>query len=243
MKQYLNSIIIGITVIIAGYALSSTLAKRVKADDSITVTGLGSTNFKADLAIWSAGISALQLDLKEAYAVLAAKKEKVKSYLINKGIKEQQITSSSITIDKGFKNVFDGNGNQIGSEFIGYDLKQTIRIESHDVTRIENISREISELIHSGIEITTFEPEYYYTKLADLKLEMISKATEDAYKRAKKVAEHAGSSLGNLKSASTGVFQIIGQNTNEEYEFGGSFNTASIRKTATVTVRLSYNIE
>ena len=72
---------------------------------------------------------------------------------------------------------------------------------------------------------------------------MISKATEDAYKRAKKVAEHAGSSLGNLKSASTCVFQIIGQNTNEEYEFGGSFNTASIRKTATVTVRLSYNIE
>jgi hypothetical protein len=69
---------------------------------------------------------------------------------------------------------------------------------------------------------------------------MIEAATTDAKERADKIAENAGSSLGELKDAEMGVFQITGQNTSEDYSWGGSFNTSSKKKTANITIRLKY---
>ena len=64
---------------------------------------------------------------------------------------------------------------------------------------------------------------------------MISKATEDARIRAERIAQNAGGQLGNLISARMGVFQITGQNSGEDYSWGGSFNTSDKKKTATIT--------
>lgn len=63
--------------------------------------------------------------------------------------------------------------------FDGYRLTQQISITSNDVSKIEGISREITELHNSGIE-TTLAPEYYYTKMADLKIKMLAEASQDA---------------------------------------------------------------
>lgn len=40
-----------------------------------------------------------------------------------------------------------------------------------------------------------------------------------------------------------GVFQIVGLNSEEDYSWGGTFNTSSKLKTASVTVRSSYKIK
>ena len=72
---------------------------------------------------------------------------------------------------------------------------------------------------------------------------MISQATEDARIRAEKIAENAGSNLGILKSARMGVFQITGQNSKEDYSWGGTFNTSSKEKTASITMRLQYQVK
>ncbi|MFN5843592.1 MAG: SIMPL domain-containing protein, partial [Bacteroidota bacterium] len=85
--------------------------------------------------------------------------------------------------------------------------------------------------------------QYYYTKLAELKIQMIAEATRDANERATKIAENADAQVGKLKDASMGVFQIVAQNSSEEYSWGGSFNTASKRKTASITVRLEYEVD
>ena len=85
-----------------------------------------------------------------------------------------------------------------------------------------------------------YSPRYYYTKLADLKHEMIKKATEDARQRAEIIAAESGGSLGELRDARMGVFQITGQYSDEDYSWGGSFNTADKEKTATITINLTY---
>lgn len=72
---------------------------------------------------------------------------------------------------------------------------------------------------------------------------MIAEATKDAYTRAQKIAENAGGKVGDLKTATMGVFQIVAQNSSEEYSWGGSFNTSSKNKTATITMRLEYNVD
>lgn len=72
---------------------------------------------------------------------------------------------------------------------------------------------------------------------------MIAEATENGRIRAERIAENAGAYLGNLKSAKLGVFQIIAQNSNEDYSWGSSFNTWSKRKTATITMKLTFGVD
>ncbi|WP_342774044.1 SIMPL domain-containing protein [Muriicola soli] len=79
--------------------------------------------------------------------------------------------------------------------------------------------------------------------MADLKIEMIAQATEDARLRAEKIAQNAGGELGDLLSAKMGVFQITGQNSDEEYSWGGVYNTSEKKKTASITMRLDYEVD
>ena len=97
--------------------------------------------------------------------------------------------------------------------------------------------------MNSGVRFYSYQPRYYYTKLADLKLDLISKATEDARLRAKNISKKSGAKLGDLVSADMGVLQIVGQNSDEEYSWGGTLNTSSKKKTASITMTLNYRVK
>ncbi|MCL4857133.1 MAG: SIMPL domain-containing protein, partial [Flavobacteriales bacterium] len=212
-------------------------------NNTIRVTGLGEKDFVSDLIVWSGWFSKKNLVMKDAYAELDKDRESIKNYLISKGIKDNQIIFSAVDINKEFDYSYDNNGNQRSSVFTGYRLTQNVQIESNEVNKIEDISRQVTELINSGIEFYSNQPQYYYTKLSKLKIEMIAEATKDALTRAKSIAENGNGNLGKLKNANMGVFQIVAQNSSEEYSWGGSFNTTSKRKTASITVKLDYEVE
>ena len=72
---------------------------------------------------------------------------------------------------------------------------------------------------------------------------MISKATEDARLRAENIAKFSGGHLSDLQSAKMGIFQITGQNSGEDYSWGGTFNTANREKTASITMKLVYKVD
>ncbi|MFC2384958.1 MAG: SIMPL domain-containing protein, partial [Hoylesella saccharolytica] len=88
-----------------------------------------------------------------------------------------------------------------------------------------------------------YTPAYYYTKLNDLKMEMLNKASANAYERAQTIAKGSDASVGSLVSSSMGVFQIVGLNSDEEYSWGGTFNTSSKEKVASITVRTTYRVK
>ena len=71
---------------------------------------------------------------------------------------------------------------------------------------------------------------------------MIAEATHDARERAEKISDNANATLGKLTYAQMGVFQIIAKNSTENYSWGGTHNKTSKHKTATVTMRLNYDI-
>jgi hypothetical protein len=118
-----------------------------------------------------------------------------------------------------------------------------VNIESKKVDQVELVSREVTELINEGIELYSDAPRYYYTKLADLKIDLLAAAAKDARIRAEKIAENAGASLENMETGEMGIFQITGQNSNEDYSWGGTFNTASRNKTASITVRVNFALD
>ena len=128
-------------------------------------------------------------------------------------------------------------------EFTGYTLTQHVRIESQDVHNIEKTSREITQLINQGVEFYSESPEYYYSKLSELKIQMVAEATKDARTRAEQVAKNAKGKLGNLRYSNLGVFQIVAPNSSEEITWDGTFNRLSKRKTAMVTVKLQFGLK
>lgn len=240
--KYLSAIIFAIAIVVAAYFLGNAYIKRAQPQGVISVTGSGSENFTSDLIVWEGQFSRMSPNLKQAYEELNSDKETVREYLIDNGIKADNFIFNSVQTNEQQENQYQ-DGNYVGSVFKGYELRQSVKIESTDVELIENVSREITELLNRGVQFNSTPPRYYYTKLADLKIEMISKATEDARMRAEKIAENSGGSLGELNNAGMGVFQITGQNSGEDYSWSGSFNTQDKKKTASITMRLDYKIE
>ncbi len=242
MKNYTNTVIIGITILIASLIGVYALNKKMTSREVISVTGLGKTDFTSDLIVWSGGFTRTNINLQEAYQELNKDNAAIKEYLLDKGVDGKEIIFSAIEIDQEFEYSYDKNNNR-NKKFIGYRLVQIVQIESKNVNKIEDISRQVTELINLGIEFYSEPPQYYYTQLAELKLEMIASATEDARLRAEKIALNSGSKIGKLKNARMGVFQIIAQNSNEDYSWGGSYNTSSKMKTATITMKLEFGIK
>jgi len=243
MKNNLSSIIIGLSVIITAMVLGNAFQNRNKSANTIAVTGLGTKDFVSDLIVWSGNFSKRNMILKDAYAELDRDRETIRKYLNSKGISDANIVFSAVGINKEFQTIYDTEMNVKEQRFAGYLLDQSVTIESKEVEKIEDISRQVSELINSGVEFYSQDPQYYYTKLSELKIEMIAQATKDANERAKKIAENAGSTVGSLKNANMGVFQIVAQNSSEDFSWGGSFNTSSKRKTANITVKLEYEVD
>ncbi|MCF4101269.1 SIMPL domain-containing protein [Gillisia sp. M10.2A] len=240
--KYISAIIFSIAIVLAAYFLGNAYIERATPKGSISVTGSGSENFTSDLIVWEGQFNAVNPDLKQAYEDLDADKETVRGYLSEKGIAPENIVFNSVQTNEQRDNQYQ-NGNYVGSIFRAYELVQSVKIESTNVELIENVSREITELLNSGVQFNSTPPRYYYTKIADLKIEMISKATEDARVRAEKIAENSGGSLGELHSANMGVFQITGQNSGEDYSWSGAYNTQDKKKTASITMRLEYEIK
>ena len=240
--KHITAIIFGFAIILAALVLGNAYVKRANPPQVISVTGLGTQNFTSDLIVWEARFVAFNAELKTAFEQLNNDKELVRKYLVAKGISTDSIIFNSVQTIEQRDNKYD-NGNYVGSIFRGYELSQSVQIESTDVSKVEQISREITELLNQGVQLTSVPPRYYYTRLADLKIEMISKATEDARIRAEKIAENSGGQLRELQSAKMGVFQITGQNSDETYSWGGAYNTSSKNKTASITMRLEYLVD
>lgn len=243
MKQYLNASIFGAAIVIASFFMANAYVNRNSSEGEIQVTGLGKADFASDLIVWEANFMSESKELSTAYKSLEEYKAIINKYLLDKGVKAEEIVFSAVKTRELKKSNYSSEGEYIGQEFTGYQLRQTVQIESKEVSKIETISREVTELLNQGLQLYSDPPRYYYTKLADLKIEMISKATQDARTRAEHISKYSGGELGKLQSAKMGVFQITGQNSKEEYSWGGTFNTTSKEKTASITMKLIYTIK
>ncbi|MEG1864899.1 MAG: SIMPL domain-containing protein [Alistipes sp.] len=242
MKE-LKYIVIGLALIVCALLLSRAYTYKYRAQDTIVVTGLGETVFTSDLIVWNATLTAEAQTVAAGYAQIEANKLKVQKYLTDKGLPADALVFEFVNVTKQFDPIYNASGNWAGQRFTGYELRQGLTVESADVEKVETISREISSLIAQGVAIEANAPDYYYTKLDDVKLGLIEKASADARVRAEKIAENAGTKIGKVASARMGVFQITGANSNEEFAAGGSFNTSSRSKKARITMRLEYRIK
>lgn len=243
-KVVMVAIIIGVCLFFSAVALGIAFYKSKKPAQTISVVGLAEKDFTSDLIVWNLRYDATGSSMKEAYSTLKEQNQIVKAFLKNQGITDKEIDFRDIYTTKETEWRWDESARRSVEIFTGYKSVQRIRIQSKDVEKIEKVIRAISELYDQNINIDSDGPEYYYTKLSDLKIEMLAEASKNAHDRAETVATNAGGKLGGIKSATTGVFQITAPNSAEDsYEWGGAFNTSSKEKHVSINMRHTYYVK
>ena len=218
-----------------------TYRTRTRVNDVVIVTGLAKDDFTSDLIVWRGSFARRDAVLRSAYEALARDLETVRKFCAANGLAESEVVFSSVHIEKQFDQVTDQEG-RTRQDFKGYLLTETVEVESSDVDRIERFSRKVTDLIEAGVEFYSEPPEYYYTKLGELKLEMIAAATKDGRERAERIVSNAGGVLGPLRYSSLGVFQITAPNSSADFSWSGAFDVTSKRKTASVTIKLQFGL-
>ena len=135
---------------------------------------------------------------ESAYRELLRMKPILVSYLSTKGFPENKIEFYTINSYPVYE--IGANGYQTGT-IKAYNYNQRIEIQSEDVNRIKDISLDIPSLIEKGVNFNVEQPEYHYTKLAELKIDVQADAAKDAMVRAEKIAKATGRSLGTMRDA------------------------------------------
>lgn len=227
-----------------GLVLSSTIlawayTRTKSVDQTITVTGSARKRITSDLIVWRANVSYQSGELSEAYGSLKDRVPRVKAYLVSKGIPDEQIVVSSVQTKTMQEK--DANGEETG-RVGGYVLTQTLEVRSPEVEKVARISREVTELIDQGILLESQSPEYHYTKLGDLKVQMLGEAAQDAKVRAERIASSTGSDVGSVRSARMGVMQITPADSNEVSDYGVN-DTSSLEKDITAVVNVSFAVD
>lgn len=237
-------IILGICIAIATIASSIIFSKGFLKimqfnRQVITVTGSAQKQIKSDYIIWSGSFSRREADMATAYKKLAEGLDRVKKYLLTKGVNEKEIIISQVSTSKIYKKNEKGNDT---NDIQWYVLSQNVEIRSKEVDKITEISRESTELINQGVEFESCAPSYFYTKIDELKLEMLAKASENAKQRAENMVRAAGNRVGFMRSAKMGVFQITPVTSTDVSDWGEN-DTSSLDKKVMAVVSASFAIE
>lgn len=236
------AVILSIGLIVTVTIASSAYNTKYKAQNIISVTGSAQKNFESDIIKWTAQYARKSTDISEASSWLKDDREAVKTFLNQQGIKSDDIIFQAVNIRKEYDYEYDTHGNST-RVFTGYVLHQSVVIESKELDVVEQAAREISSLLSQGIELTSNEPQFFYSDLESLKLDLIKEASENAYQRATNIASESQANVKGMQQAELGIFQITGQNEDEAYSYGGVFNTRSRYKTAHITLRSKYQLK
>jgi hypothetical protein len=225
--------LVGAAWMLGGYAMGFANSRA-----TITVTGSAKKSIRADLAVWRGSFNAQSPRIEDAYADLEASAKRVRTYLVGRGFADSALVFAQVQTQTLYTR--SANGMETG-QIEGYRLTQTVEVRSKDVGRIETLAREATQLIRQGVRFESYPPEYLVTGLADLKVEMLAAATRDAKARAAEMAKNAGSSIGRLRAARMGVFQVTPSNSTMVTDYGIN-DTSALEKDITSVVSVSFEI-
>lgn len=226
--------ILGLAIIISTLVGAYVFYQVRSFDNTLTVTGSTSKAVTSDHVRWVGSISRIvQLNtLKTGYSDMAKDLSLVQTFLKEKNIPNDQIVTSTISMDQNY----DKNLEQT------YNLRQTIEVNSSDVNGITEIAKNINPIIEKGVIFSTQSLEYTYTKLPEERVVMLADAVKDAKARASQLAQSSGKSVGQLKSASSGVVQVMSANSLDISDYG-SYDTSKIEKNIMITVKASFTLK
>ena len=174
----------------------------------VTVKGLAETNVKADLAIWNLKFVVTADNLTAAQQNIASQRGVIYEFLQQQGIAKAEISEGRVETNDLLANPYRSN-NDVASRFI---VSQTITVRSGNVDVVDKALRNNGELVARGIILDSqygSPVSYIFTKLNDIKPQMLEEATKNAAAAAAEFAKSSDSRVGRIRRASQGVFSIL----------------------------------
>lgn len=218
---------------------------------TIRVVGSAKKRIVSDLIEWEAMIVARAPDRTAAYKALREQREQTVAFLTSQGIKAEEIQPQAASFEEEWDvsheyKVFPGakEATRVDKRtFKGYVTRGVILVRSGDVRRVEKASREVTSLLEQGISITSSAPSYFYTRLGELKVEMLAAAGRDVRARAENILESTGGAkIKKLLDASMGIININPANSTETSHEGNNDRT-SYEKDIITIVRGEFELE
>lgn len=200
-------------VSVAGYFVSQTLYNAKVAVNTAEAKGLAERRVQADRANWSVTFrvaGGAQADIPALYAKAEKNRDAIVAMLREGGFDESEISTG--VIDYFYEEFRDDNQNLTDQR---HQMVGTIGVETDKVDLVATVRGTIGKLITQGINVENHEPAYRFTKLNEIKPEMLREATMNARIAANEFAENAGVHVGSIRSAEQGSFYI--RDAGEEY--------------------------
>lgn len=214
LGAFLLGALVCIGLIALGYQLAQGIIHIKSLDRTVTVKGLSEREVPANVAIWPITFQEAGNDLNQLFSTIQKNNERVVRFLENRGFKPEEISVSPPGILDKQAEGYAGS-QQIKFRYSG---NSTITVYSEQVDDVRKAMNELVELGKQGIAIARSnyqtQTEFLYTKLNEIKPEMIEEATKNAREVAEKFARDSNSRLGKIKTARQGQFSINHRDNN-----------------------------
>ncbi len=198
--------------------LLSTGAFRIKGlDRTVTVKGLSEREVAADVAIWPIRFSEAENDLGRLYGLMERHTDSIVAFLRASGFSDDEISvSPPAIIDRQAQGYLDANKVKFRFAATGALTVYTSRVDAarKAMTRLIDLGK---QGIVIGAQEYEAKTEYLFTRLNDIKPEMVEEATRSAREVAEKFAKDSNSRLGKIKTAQQGQFTITDRDSNTPY--------------------------
>jgi len=187
-----------IGLMVGGYLLGDGLLRAKMADRSVTVRGLAERDVTADLATWTIAYSAQSTDLQSAQTDIDRDTTAITSFFKELGFKADALQPTGANV-----NQYSNNG------IPQYTIRQRLSLRTKDIDKAQAAVARQFDLVRRGVVLEDGSGmSYTFTKLDEIKPEMVAEATKDARKSAQQFAEDSGTDVGGIKSATQGYFSI-----------------------------------
>ncbi|PID42713.1 MAG: hypothetical protein CSB48_09075 [Proteobacteria bacterium] len=200
-----------------GYLLGDAAIKFRQYERSVVVKGLSEREYNADIVIWPIEFTAAANDLEKLYDTIETSTSKIRAFLVERGIEPGEISYSSPSVTDKLARKYGGDENA-GFRYTAF---QTVTVYSQHIEAVRAVMGKLSDLGKQGIVFTgsnyQSQTEYTFTRLNEVKPEMIEEATRKAREVAEKFASDSQSKLGKIKRASQGRFSISSRDQNNPH--------------------------
>ncbi len=228
---FLLGVCIALGLSVAGFFVSQTLYNSKVALNTAEVKGLAERRVKADRVNWTIGYKVVGTEKKEIpglYNLAEQHQQTIKKLLLDNGFEDSEIQPGIVRYE--FYEYRDKDQNLVDES---HRLVGTIGVESTKVELVGKVRNKVNKLISSGIDIDNRQPLYYFTKLNEIKPDMLREATQNARAAANEFAKNAGVTVGGIRSARQGNFVL--RDAGEQYE-----NTTKVEKDVRVVTTITF---
>lgn len=215
----LSAGILAVGILAASAVIMLGLVNFRGSERYVTVKGLATKNVEADIASWSIKHVVTGDDLSALQVTIEKNSNLIKEFLINQGLPKDTKFFKTVDVQDRFALAY-GQGAPVGQRYI---VSETITVQTDKLDAIDRAYQDVGELIKQGVSIVkegqpgSGNPVYIFTKLNEIKPEMIHAATVNARSSAEQFAKDSGAEVGAIKQANQGVFQMFPRNSGEMY--------------------------